>query len=189
MGGLIMKAMIKQILVKERIRKDIATISELAEDIRKSGLLHPVTVMMLDGGKYQLLAGLRRLKAVQSMSLTEIEITVVFPTDAEAALHIEISENEQREEFTYSEKMDYARLLKDIERAKANERMLAGKKISEGDPVPLGAQGQAGRTRDIVASKDSSIESLKRQNAELIEALEAAEARLAELEERHANAA
>ncbi len=109
--------------------------------------------MMLDGGKYQLLAGLRRLKAVQSLGQTEIEVNVVFPADAEAALRIEISENEQREPFTYSEKMDYARLLEDIERAKAKERMLAGKKSCDTDPVPQGAQGQTGKTRDIVASK------------------------------------
>ncbi|GHU51781.1 hypothetical protein AGMMS49975_06280 [Clostridia bacterium] len=50
-------------------------------------------------------------------------------------LKIEFSENEQREPFTYSEKMDYARLIEEIETAKAKERMLLGKS----NPVPLGA--------------------------------------------------
>ena len=148
-----MKTAIERIIIKERIRKDITKISELAEDIKKNGLINPITVMALDGGAFQLLAGLRRIKAVQSLGLTEIEVTVVSPADAEAALRIEFSENEQREEFTYSEKMDYARLIEVIEKEKAKERMVAGKKSCEADPVPLGAQGQTGRTRDIVASK------------------------------------
>ncbi len=119
---------IERIIIKERIRKEITKISELAEDIRENGLLNPITVMMLDGGKYQLLAGLRRLKAVQSLGHTEIAVNVVFPADAEAALRIEISENEQREDFTFSEKMDYGRLLEEIEREKARERMSLGGK-------------------------------------------------------------
>jgi ParB family chromosome partitioning protein len=153
MGGMSVKAAIERIVIKERIRKDITKIAELAEDIRKNGLLNPVTVMELGGGEFQLLAGLRRVKAAQSMGLTEIEVNVVSISDAENALSIEISENEQREQFTYSEKMDYARLLEEIEKVKARERMLAGKKNCEPDPVPQGAQGQVGKTRDIVSSK------------------------------------
>ena len=140
---------IERIIIKERIRKEITKISELAEDIRENGLLNPITVMMLDGGKYQLLAGLRRLKAVQSLGHTEIAVNVVFPADAEAALRIEISENEQREDFTYSEKMDFARLLEDIERAKAKERMMAGKSVSG----PTDARPGGSETRDLVGAR------------------------------------
>lgn len=148
-----MMADIERIMVKERIRKEISRITELAEDIGRNGLLHPVTVMEAEGGSYRLLAGLRRLRAVQSLGFSAIAINVVSPADAETALRIEVSENEQREDFTYSEKMDYARLLEDIEREKAKERMLAGKKTCDADPVDYGPQGQVGKTRDIVASK------------------------------------
>jgi ParB family chromosome partitioning protein len=99
-----MKAAIESIVIKERIRKDIPKIPELAEDIKINGLINPITVMAIDEGKYQLLAGLRRIKAVQTLGLAEIEISVVLPADAEAALRIEVSENEQREDFTFSEK-------------------------------------------------------------------------------------
>jgi ParB family chromosome partitioning protein len=87
--------------------------------------------MTVDGGSgedYQLLAGLRRLRAMEMLAFNEIAITIVAPADAEAALRIEISENEQREAFTFSEKMDFARLLEEIEREKSKERMSLGGK-------------------------------------------------------------
>jgi ParB family chromosome partitioning protein len=119
--------------------------------------------MELDGGEFQLLAGLRRVKAAQSMGLTEIEVNVVSPCDAEATLSIEISENEQREQFTYSEKMDYARLLEVIEREKARERKSSGQsrggqtagngRSKESCLVPQGAPSNSAKTRDVVAEK------------------------------------
>ena len=121
-----MKISIDKIIVEKRIRKEINRIEELAADIQEKGLLQPIIVMPLDGGELRLLAGLRRLRAVQSMGWVEIEANVVPPVDAEAALRIEISENEQREPFTFSEKMDFAALLKEIEQAKAKERRAEG---------------------------------------------------------------
>jgi len=148
-----MMTAIENIVIKERIRKEIARIPELAADIEKNGLLHPVTVMALDDGNYCLLAGLRRIKAVMSMGLTEIEVKVVAPADAEAALNIEISENEQREDFTYSEKMDYARIVEEIEQAKALERKSIGGKGGFNEDVSHGTHLEQGRRRDIVGAK------------------------------------
>jgi ParB-like chromosome segregation protein Spo0J len=154
-----MKLQISSIKVAERIRKFTQRVDELAADIKKNGLINQITVMSVNdgdkslaGGEYQLLAGLRRLKAAQLMGWTEIEVTVVSPQDAEAQLNIEYSENVQREAFTFSEKMDYTRLIAEIEKAKAQERMLAGKKAS--DPTDPGPQGSAKReTRDILGEK------------------------------------
>jgi ParB family chromosome partitioning protein len=141
MGGLDVKAAIERIIIKERIRKDITKISELAEDIKRNGLLNPVTLMRVEGGALQLLAGLRRIRAVQLLGWADIEGNVVAPADAEAALRIEISENEQREPFTYSEKMDYARILEEIESAKALERKKEGQLLG-------GTIGGRGRSKD-----------------------------------------
>ena len=145
-----MRIEIESIKVAARIRKQTTKIEELAADIQKNGLINPITVMAVDGG-YQLLAGLRRLRAAQSLGWTEIDATVATPKDAEAALFIEHSENEQREAFTFSEKMDYARLIEEIERAKAKERMLAGKK--EPDPMVVRSQGSKGSSREAVGPK------------------------------------
>jgi len=145
-----MKIEINMIKVAARIRKQTVKLDELAADIQENGLINPITVMP-SGGEFQLLAGLRRLKAAQSLGWTDIEVNCVDPKDAEAAFHIEHSENEQREPLTFSEKMDYARLIEEIEQAKSNERMLNGKKIN--DPVDQGPQGSEGKTREIVGGK------------------------------------
>lgn len=144
-----MKIGISNIDVAERIRREVGRIPELAADIRKNGLISPITVMALDEGRYRLLAGLRRLEAVKSLGETTIETTILPIGDAESALLVEISENEQREDFTLAERMDYAVMLEELERAKAKERMLAGKKL---DPAPNWAEG-GGETREIVAPK------------------------------------
>ena len=146
-----MKVEIGEIHVADRIRKQSTKIEELAEDIQRNGLLNPITVMPV-GGEHQLLAGLRRLQAAQLLGWTEIDVNVVPPKDAEAALRIEISENEQRENFTYTERMDFAALIKEIEQAKARERMSQGGKggVSEGvlERAHLGK-----KTRDVVGQK------------------------------------
>lgn len=122
------KAKIADIKVTQRIRKEVTMIDELAANIQRIGLINPITVMQGDSGELRLLAGLRRLRAVQSIGWTEIDINTVAPADAEEALLIEINENEQRESFTFSEKVDFARLLEEIEQAKAKERMSLGGK-------------------------------------------------------------
>ena len=143
-----MRIEIETIKVAERIRKLTAGLDELAKDIQKNGLINPITVMAVEGG-YQLLAGLRRLRATQTLGWEQIAVTVVSPKDAEAALNIEYSENVQREAFTFSEKMDYARLIKEIESAKARERMLFGKTV-ENDAPPL-ARGEGRKKRETCA--------------------------------------
>ena len=165
-----MRIEIENIKVAERIRKLTAGVAELAQDIQKNGLINPITVMTVDGGDgYQLLAGLRRLRAAQVLGWEEIEVTVVSPKDAEAALNIEYSENVQREAFTYSEKMDYARLIAEIEKAKARERQneggllggsIAGKGRPRGDSLEVGRPQGYGdeskrkpQSRDIVSEK------------------------------------
>ena len=146
-----MKLEISKIKVTSRIRQQINKIEELAADIEQNSLLNPITVMPVGEG-YQLLAGLRRLRAVQLLDWTEIDVNVISPRDAEAALRIEISENEQRKNFTYSERMDYAQRMEAVVRAKALERKSVGGKggledVDGGPPVELG------KSRDIIGSR------------------------------------
>ena len=145
-----MKIEISKIMVAERIRKQSVNIEELAADIEMNGLLNPVTVMAVGGGEFQLLAGLRRIMAAQLLGWTEIEVNVVSPADAEAALHIEISENEQREPFTFSEKMAYAQLLEIIEQEKAKKRMAIGKKSELFGTAEFGHRGER---RDAIGAR------------------------------------
>ena len=148
-----MKTMIDNIKVAKRIRKEITKIDELAADIERNGLLNPVTVMSTDSRNFKLLAGFRRLKAVEKLGWDEVEVNIVSPADAEAAVMIEISENEQREPFTFSEKMDFARILEEIEKEKALERKSLGGKGGLEQHTPQVADVKKGETREIVAEK------------------------------------
>ena len=121
-----MKVEIAKIKVTERIRKDVGDIAAFAAEIKQNGLLQAIVVMPVDGEngeKYQLLAGLRRLKAVGLLGWTEIDAHVVSVSDAHEALRIEISENEQRKPFTTEEKAYFGKLIEDVEDVKAKERM------------------------------------------------------------------
>ena len=134
-----MKIKISDISITKHIRKEVAKIEELAENINQHGLLSPVTAMTGDKESYRLLAGLRRIRAAEFLGWIEINVSIVTPQDAEAALRIEISENEMREPFTFSEKMDFAKLLEVIETEKANIRkaegqVLGGKTAGRGRP-------------------------------------------------------
>lgn len=160
---ILVKVLIKNIKITDRVRKDVTKIDELVTDIQLNGLINPITVMSVGDDEYRLLAGLRRLRAFESMGLIDIDVNIVSPANAEAQLRIEISENEQRVPFTFSEKMDFARLLEVIEKEKAKKRQVdgasSGGKIAgngrskESSFPPPVAEGKNNETREIVAKK------------------------------------
>lgn len=143
------------ITVADRIRKENGDIDALAQSVRERGLINPITVMEQTGDKYVLIAGLRRLNAVRSLGETVIRATILSPMEADEMLMLEIAENEQRKEFTITERLEYAERIMMIETEKSKQRMLGGVRIEDtADPVAIRPQGGAtGRTRDIVAKK------------------------------------
>lgn len=130
---------IDEIKVSDRIRKDFGNIQELAEDIKENGLINPPVVTPDN----ELIAGERRLKACKSLGYQQIEVRVMSVKDSEHQLQIEISENENRKDFTFTERMDWVKRMERIEIIKAKERM------GQGTPT-LAEQGEV---RDIVADK------------------------------------
>ncbi|MGE6578967.1 ParB N-terminal domain-containing protein [Paenibacillus xylanexedens] len=132
---------INTIKVSDRIRKDFGGIEELANDIEQNGLINPIVVTP----NYQLIAGERRLRAHQYLGRKEVLVRVMEISDFEHQLRLEISENEHRKEFTFSERVEWGKRLEDVERIKAKERMAAGK-----ENVP---EQSAGQVRDIVADQ------------------------------------
>lgn len=59
-----------------RIEISEEKVKELAEQIDEHGLLHPIVVIKLPNGKYQLVAGETRLKAHKHLGLTTIKATL-----------------------------------------------------------------------------------------------------------------
>ena len=144
------------ICVAERIRKENGSLDELAQDIQKHGLLNPITVMEQADGGYVLIAGLRRMKAMEQMGAVEIRATVMSPMEADEMLMLEIAENEQRKEFTVSEKLAFAEKLRAVEKEKAHIRMSVHARDGHGDGQGMANWPQAeeaGAARDIVARK------------------------------------
>ena len=117
-----MQVEIEKIKVHGRIRKDFGNIEELAQDIKENGLINPPVVTP----EFELIAGERRLRACTLLGLTTIDVNVMTVRDYEHQLRLEISENENRKEFTFSERVAWARRLEEVERLKARERMESG---------------------------------------------------------------
>ncbi len=140
---------INKIKVNDRIRKDFGNIEELAKDIEENGLINPPTVTP----DFELIAGERRLRACKHLGYSQIEVRVMTVKDEEHQLKMEISENENRKEFTFSERVDWAKRLERIERIKARERKLST--LKQGDEVPdmQNFAGRDGITRDKVANQ------------------------------------
>lgn len=111
-----MKVNIEKIKVEKRIREDYGNIKELAEDIEKNGLINPITVAPVNG-RYQLVAGARRLKACKSLGIEEVEVKEVPLKCYEEALKVEISENELRKDFNLKERQRYMKKLIKIKKS------------------------------------------------------------------------
>ncbi|ASA20903.1 ParB N-terminal domain-containing protein [Paenibacillus donghaensis] len=133
---------ISKIKVTDRIRQDFSGIEELAQDIAENGLINPIVVT----SDYQLIAGERRLRANQHLGRQQVEVSIMEVRDYAHHLQLEISENEHRRDFTFSERIAYGKKIEELERIKAKERMSAAEK----EKLPEGDKGQV---RDIVAEQ------------------------------------
>jgi ParB family chromosome partitioning protein len=136
---------INKIKVSDRIRKDFGNIQELADDIKENGLINPPVVTP----EYDLIAGERRLRAMKLLGYEQVEVRIMSVQDALHQLKLEISENENRKDFSFSEKMQWAEQLKaEYEKiAKANS-LNNLENLSSGKHLPL---GEVGRVRDKIA--------------------------------------
>lgn len=75
-----------------------AAMDELTESIRRRGVLTPIRVRVIGGGRYQVVAGQRRVVAARRAGLVSIPAVVVALDDDEAFLEALI-ENIQREDL------------------------------------------------------------------------------------------
>lgn len=99
---------VSKVKVADRIRKDFGNIEELANDIKENGLINPPVVTP----DFELIAGERRLRACKHLGYDQIEVRVMTVKDALHQLKLEISENENRKDFSFTEKMEWAEKLK-----------------------------------------------------------------------------
>lgn len=116
-----------------RTRFDAAALAELVSSIEASGLLQPVIVRPRDGG-YELIAGERRLRAVQQLGWQQIS-AVVREVDDQTLLTLALIENLQRHD------------LSAIDAAQGYQRLIEQFKVP-----PVEVARMVGRNRSTVAN-------------------------------------
>lgn len=113
--------MINLIHTKSQVRKEFENdgnlLSELAEDIKTRGIIQPILVRPIEGGKYELVAGERRLQAAQMVGLKTIPALVRVMNDDEAE-QAQFIENIQRKNLTLQEQAQ--RVQKDLDACGGN---------------------------------------------------------------------
>jgi ParB family chromosome partitioning protein len=81
-----------------RTHFDEQALEELAASIKKLGVVQPLVVREAGGGRYQLIAGERRLRAARIAGLTHIP-AYIRTADDQAMLELALVENIQREDL------------------------------------------------------------------------------------------
>ncbi len=73
-------------------------LKELADSIRERGVMQPLLVREIEGGRYEIIAGERRFRAARLAGLNEVPVRIL-EVDDQAAAAIALIENMQREDL------------------------------------------------------------------------------------------
>jgi ParB family transcriptional regulator, chromosome partitioning protein len=95
-----------------RTRMDEGSLYELAESIKAQGVMQPVLVRPVGPGRYEIIAGERRVRASKLAGLTEVPVLVRAVAD-EAAAAMALIENIQREDLNPLEEAQGLKRLTD----------------------------------------------------------------------------
>ena len=87
--------------------------SELKESIKNSGLLQPITVRKISGGKYEIIAGERRYRACRELGMENIPAIEISAGDARG-YELSVLENIQREDLNPIEEAESYLMLMDV---------------------------------------------------------------------------
>ncbi len=109
---------------------DEEAITELAESIESYGIIQPLSVRKMREGRYELVAGERRLRAAKKLGLPKVPVIIVDISDRDSAA-IALLENLQREDLNYMEESEaYFNLIKEHGYTQEQLASVIGKKQS-----------------------------------------------------------
>lgn len=132
--------LISTVKVEGRTRRSFGDLGKLAASIDARGLLHPPAVLT----DLTLVAGLRRLRACESLGWTHIEVLVVSSiADEMSALMAEGEENDCREPFTPSEAVEHASKIQELERELAAQRAAEGAARANAERARMAAEARS----------------------------------------------
>lgn len=108
-------------------------IAELAHSIKEHGIIQPIVVRSMDGGKgdkFEIIAGERRWRASQKAGLTEVPV-IIRNVDDKSALELAIIENVQRADLNAIEEgLGYQKLMDEHDYTQADLGDVIGKSRS-----------------------------------------------------------
>jgi ParB family chromosome partitioning protein len=107
-----MKTLIKDIVVKNRIRKDLGDIEALAESFRRYGQITPIVI----NKKNVLIAGGRRLEAARMLQWEYINAVVLDNDNKLEQLELEVEENKYRKDFSAEETAEAEKKIEKLKR-------------------------------------------------------------------------
>jgi len=154
-----------------QIRKhfDEDKLKELAATIRREGLIGPI-VVRLNGGRYELIAGERRLRAVRDYTeIKTIAAQVVKANDLEAR-RISAAENLQREDLSAIETIEGNVEMVDAELIEDKEYASMGKKPADRVKTLLGKLDSVRRSKERGFNVSEEIKCTSKTN--LLDVLE-----------------
>ncbi|QAT41555.1 MULTISPECIES: nucleoid occlusion protein [unclassified Clostridium] len=109
---------------------DNEAIDELAQSIKAYGILQPLSVRKMGEGRFELVAGERRLRAAKKIGLNEVPAIIIDITDKDSAA-IALLENLQRENLNFIEEAEaYNNLIKEHSYTQEQLAETIGKKQS-----------------------------------------------------------
>ncbi len=150
---------------------DEEALEELAESIRELGIIQPVSVRLLENGRYQLITGERRIRAAKKVGITTIPAYIREAND-QSMLEMALVENIQREDLDAIEvAISYQRLIEECDLTQENLSQRVGKKratvtnylrlLKLPAEIQLGIRGRdlsMGHARTLVNVEDPDIQ-------------------------------
>ncbi|HIE03604.1 MAG TPA: ParB/RepB/Spo0J family partition protein [Candidatus Latescibacteria bacterium] len=94
-----------------RMNLDEAGIEELKRSIQEKGVIQPIVVRRLEGGRYQIVIGERRWRAVKEAGMETIPAIVREVSSAEEMIELALVENIQREDLNPIDEANAYRVL------------------------------------------------------------------------------
>lgn len=130
-----MKFKIEEIQIPERFRYDYGDLKDLADSIKRLGLIQPIVVTMVDGTP-TLVAGARRLLACTQIRMGEIDGVLFENLEPSKRREIELEENIKRKQFTWQEEVRAKAELVEIRQSQGKKGLWAagpqvGKEVAE----------------------------------------------------------
>lgn len=93
---------------------DLYSLNRLTDSIKKYGVLQPITVRIINGKRYELVSGERRLRAAKAAGLKTIPAVFVNADEQESSIFA-FTENIQRKNLSYVEEAEgYKALIDDF---------------------------------------------------------------------------